>query len=278
MARHVAPDLGRAADAIRAKGARLGEPLKVLSETTSTNDEAKAGARDGAPHGALWVAESQSGGRGRQGRTWVSPPGENLLFSVLLRIPCILPRVPGLSLACGLAVRDAVAHALGIPPAADTRRVLVKWPNDVVVASPDGKGFRKVAGILVESALSGSKLDYLVVGIGVNVHTRTFEGDLANSATSISLECSSTPDRAEILADILSRLDQDIEHVAQRGLGLVHARLSAHDALRDRSVESEDGSITGIGAGIDMEGRLLVRRDDGVVAKIVSGEMRLRRA
>ena len=270
----VAPDLEDVASVISSRGGRLGKPIHLLAQTGSTNDDAKAGARDGAPHGAVWLAETQSRGRGRQGRSWVSPPGENLLFSVLVRISCLPARVPSLSLVCGLAVRDAVARAIG-----DDSRVLLKWPNDVVIRAPapnPSVPFRKVSGILVESALSSTKVEYIIIGIGVNVHTREFPGELDAIATSIVRETSRAPDRAELLANILASLDHDIEHVAHRGLGIVHARLSKHDALAGREVESDDGSISGVASGIDMDGRLLVRRSDGTITKVASGEMRVR--
>lgn len=271
--RRVAPDLRRARDVIAERGGRLGAPLSIEDETTSTNDDAKHGAKSGAPHGAVWLAESQRAGRGRQGRAWVSPRGENLLFSVLLRVTCAPVRVPPLSLACGLAVRDAVAKAVG---EAGADRVLVKWPNDVVVRRDDGTTLRKLAGILIESSVSGTKVDHVVVGIGVNVHTRDFPEELASIATSIALEAKAAAlDRAEILADILSGLDRDVEHVAHRGLGLVHARLTKADALRDREVESDDGALRGVAAGIDAEGRLLVRTSSGTITPVTAGEIRL---
>lgn len=257
------PDLAGVAELIAARGCRLGRPLHRLAETGSTNDDAKAGAREGAPHGAVWIAERQRSGRGRQGRVWLSAAGESLLFSVLLRIACPPLRVPLLSLACGLAVRDAIARVVS------NRAVKVKWPNDVLIDD------RKVAGILVESALAGGKVDYVVVGIGVNVHTREFPDELRALATSVANAAPSPPDRGELLADILARLDHEVEHVAHRGLGLLHGRLSTHDALRGRAVMSEDGTVSGTAAGIDVDGRLLVARHDGSIVKVSSGEMRL---
>ena len=278
-------DLANVDAVVASRGGRLGSPIHVLSETGSTNDDAKAGAREGAPHGAVWIAETQSRGRGRQGRTWVSPSGENLLFSVLLRIACAPARVPPLSLVCGLAVRDAVARAIG-----DDDRVLVKWPNDVVVREASRVGgeavgaYRKIAGILVESALTGARIEHVIVGIGVNVHTRDFPEDVRAIATSIALEREasqavrlSSPDRAELLADILDALDRDLEPVAHRGLAHVQARLSAHDALRGCAVESDDAAIAGVADGIDPDGRLIVRRADGTTIRVASGEVRLRR-
>jgi BirA family biotin operon repressor/biotin-[acetyl-CoA-carboxylase] ligase len=261
------PDLARAAELIAARGGELGRPLHILAETTSTNDEAKRAAKEGAPHGATWVAEAQTAGRGRQGRTWVSPRGENLLFSVLARVACTPARLPPLALVAGLAARDAIARAA---PEADVR---IKWPNDVVV----GPSRRKVAGVLVEAAISGGKVDAIVVGIGINVHTRDFPEDIASRASSVALIASRPPDRAEILADAIAALDRDLALAAARGLGLLHARLTAADALRGARVRSESGAgfDEGIAEGIDVDGRLLVRRDDGVLTRWAAGEVHL---
>ncbi len=256
-------DLARAEDAIRARHIALGAPLQVLAQTTSTNDEAKAAARLGAPHGATWVAESQTGGRGRLGRAWVSPPGESLLFSVLLRVTCPPSRLPPLALVAGLATRDAVAAALG---GAATPQL--KWPNDVVV------GKRKLAGVLVESILSGSRVDAVIVGIGINVRTRAFPAEIAERATSLALLGDLVAlDRAELLADVLAGLDRDVEPAMARGLGLVHARLAAADALAGARVQGEPGE--GVAEGIDTDGRLLVRGDDGIVRRWAAGEVHL---
>lgn len=281
----IAPDLARVAELVAAIGGRIGRPLSVAEETESTNDDAKRGAREGAPHGAVWVADAQTKGRGRQGRAWISPPGENLMFSVLLRLSCPLERAPPIALAAGLAVRDAVARALrGGPPArpedADDG-VLVKWPNDVLVRGPSGRA-RKIAGVLVESALSGGRVEHVVVGVGVNVHTRELPPEIAEIATSLALErqargaAGDAPDRAAILADVLSSLDHDVEHVAHKGLGLLHGRLTRHDALAGAPVEVDGADVRGIACGVDPDGRLLVRRDDGVVVRVSSGEIKVR--
>ena len=258
----VAPDLLRAPSLVAERSPTLGLPLHLLASTPSTSDEAKRGAREGAPHGATWVAEEQTAGRGRQGRTWTSPPGENLLFSVLLRVVCPPSRLPPVAIAAGLAVRDAVASAA--PDAAPR----IKWPNDVLV------GDRKIAGILVEAITAGSRVEALVVGVGLNVHTRDFPPEIAARATSMALVSPAVPDRAELLADILGRLDHDAHVVLARGLGLLRARIEAADALRGRRVRSDDAA-EGVASGIDDEGRLLVRRDDGVTERWSAGEAHL---
>lgn len=261
--RGIAPDLAHAPELLAERGGQLGRRVHLLATTTSTNDEAKRGARSGAPHGATWIAEAQTAGRGRLGRTWTSPPGESLLFSVLVRLDLAPAKIPRVALVAGLAVRDAVARAA---PAAE---VQIKWPNDVLV------GGRKVAGVLVEAVTSGSRTDAVVVGIGVNVHTRVFAPEIERSATSIALASpASAPDRAVVLADVLSALDRDLHVVGGRGLGLVRARIEAADALAGRPVRSDSGD-EGTACGIDDDGRLLVKREEGTLARWSSGEVHL---
>ena len=273
----VLPDLARAPEAILARGGALGRPLHLLAETQSTSDDAKAAAKAGAEHGSTWVAERQLAGRGRQGRAWFAVPGESLVFSVLLRMRCAPVRLPPLALVAGLAVRDAVARA------APTARVMIKWPNDVVVVNgcpglqPGGREatpFRKVAGVLVEASLKGREVESVVAGVGINVHVRHFPAELAALATSVALVSDRPADRAELLADVLAGLDRDAELVAARGLGPVHAVLAAADALAGREVRSERGE--GTACGIDLEGRLLVRGEDGTVQHWNAGEVHLR--
>jgi BirA family biotin operon repressor/biotin-[acetyl-CoA-carboxylase] ligase len=259
----VGADLARAPDMAAERGGALGRPMRLLASTTSTNDEASRGAREGAPHGATWVAEEQTAGRGRRGRSWIAPAGEGLLASVLLRVSCAPARLPQIALVAGLAVRDAVMRAA---PGVD---VAIKWPNDVVVAG------RKLAGVLVEATTVGKRVDAVIVGVGINVHTRVFPGEIAERATSVALVSSAQPpDRASILADVLAALDRDLHVVVDRGLGLVRGRLEAADALRGHRVRSDAGD-EGIASGIDDEGRLLVRRDDGVLAHWGAGEVNL---
>jgi len=262
LIRRIAADLERAPGLVAERGSVLGVPMHLLASTTSTNDEAKHAAKDGAPSGSTWVAEQQTAGRGRQGRVWVSPRGENLLFSVLVRVTCPPSRLPPIALVAGLAVRDAVALAA---PEAGPR---IKWPNDVLL---DGK---KVAGVLVEAITAGSRVQAVVIGVGINVHTRDFPEDIAERATSIALASRVPPDRAAVLADVLACLDRDLHVVAALGLGLLRARLEAADALRGKRVRNDTGD-EGTAGGIDDDGRLLVRRDDGVVTRWSAGEVHL---
>ncbi len=247
---------------IAERGMSIGRPLELMDEIDSTNDAAKRAAKNGAPHGALFVAESQSRGRGRQGRAWIGARGESILASVVMRVKCDPRSLPPLSLVAGLAARDAIAKA------APNARVMIKWPNDVVVLE------KKLAGVLVEAVLTGSRVDAVIVGVGINVHQRTFPDEIADRASSIALVSSEPPIRARVLADLLRGLDRDIAHVASRGLGLVHARIAAADALQGRRIRTDDGT-SGEALGVDLDGALRVRKDDGTIVHLASGEAHL---
>jgi BirA family biotin operon repressor/biotin-[acetyl-CoA-carboxylase] ligase len=219
---------------------RVGRPRRHLRETTSTNELARTLAVGGAPHGTLVTTGFQSAGRGRQGRTWTAPPGRALLLSLVVREPD-----PLLPLRAGLAVADLAGSA-----------ALVKWPNDVLLAG------RKVAGVLVEAR---PQEGWAVVGIGVNA--------------------AFAPDElpAELNAGTLGRSPGELEATLEELLGHLGARLGesaddslaslrTRDALLDRPVSWQGGS--GVGAGIDEDGRLRVRGPGGEQA-LDAGEVHL---
>jgi BirA family biotin operon repressor/biotin-[acetyl-CoA-carboxylase] ligase len=266
MMRSVLPDLKRAPGLVDERGLVLGRPMHLLPGTTSTNDDAKRGAAEGAAHGSTWVAEAQTAGRGRQGRSWLATPGESILASVLVRARCPPARLPPVALVAGLAVRDAVARA------APQARVAIKWPNDVLVVG--GTDSRKVAGILVEAITLGARVDAVIVGFGINVHSRDFPADIASRATSVALVSGHPPDRAELLADALAALDRDLHVVMERGLGLFRARFESADALRGLEVRNDAGEH-GVASGVDDDGRLLVERKDGTFTRWVAGEVHI---
>jgi BirA family transcriptional regulator, biotin operon repressor / biotin---[acetyl-CoA-carboxylase] ligase len=221
---------------------RLGTPRVHFRLTDSTNARARELAGRGAPHGTVVTAAEQSAGRGRQGRTWTAPPGRALLCSVLIRDP---PRL--LPLAAGVAVAEVSG--------AD---VQIKWPNDVLV---DG---RKIAGILVEARLQER---WAVVGIGLNVAVREtdFPPELRGRAGTLGLE----PGAIEPTLEALLR---GLERWLAAGSGAVLDAVRARDALLGREVQW--GGRTGMGAGIDGDGRLVVRTD-GEEVRLDAGEVHL---
>lgn len=234
----------------------LGTPLIWTAETVSTNDDAMAAARAGAPHGATFVADLQTRGRGRRGHVWTSPPGENLMFSVVLRPRLALARVTALPLVVGLAVRAAAAARVAVP-------VTVKWPNDVLA------GGRKLAGVLVESQLQGRELAAVIVGVGLNVAMRELPDEILDVATSLALCGASDLDRKTLLADVLSNLAQRLATFEREGLAPFHAELTRFDALVGQRVRTE--SAAGIARGIDRDGALLLEDDAGGITRVIAG-------
>jgi BirA family biotin operon repressor/biotin-[acetyl-CoA-carboxylase] ligase len=238
------------------RGISLGAPLTSVFETGSTNDDAFTAARDGALQGALFVADSQTRGRGRRGHTWTSPPSSNLTFSLLLRPRIPAERVALLALVAGLAVRAAVAARV-------TADMAVKWPNDVVV------GRRKVCGILVESRMSGSSVEAVVIGVGLNVHMESLPPEISEIATSLALLGARGESRVALLVAILAELSARLGRFVSLGLAPLVDELRAHDALLGESIAVS--GVRGKGAGIDEDGSLLIRDAAGVVHKVNSG-------
>jgi BirA family biotin operon repressor/biotin-[acetyl-CoA-carboxylase] ligase len=222
---------------------RLGRPRLHLRSTGSTNERARVLAGAGAPHGTLVTTAHQTAGRGRQGRTWVAPPGRALLCSLVVRPPDEL-----LTLRGGLAVAELAGAG-----------ARVKWPNDVLV---DG---RKVAGVLAEGR---PQEGWAVLGIGVNVavDVRALPEALRARAGTLGR----TPAAVEpALVELLAALDRWLAAPSR----LVTEELARRDALAGRGVRWADG--TGVGAGIDAGGRLLVRGDDGSLTALEAGEVHL---
>lgn len=235
-------------------------PVRVLAETGSTNDDAKALAREGAPHGTLVIADSQTAGRGRSGARWHSPAGENLYLSLVLRPRVAASAVAPFTLVAGLVVAGAVDERTSRP-------ALVKWPNDVHV------GGKKVSGILVEGQVRGDALSSIVVGLGVNVTTSSFPPPLDMTATSLSMLGARDCDRAGLAAAIAVGLIDAAEQFAREGLAPFARELAARDALVGRRVRV--GDVQGSALGIDAEGRLLISTDAGVTTPIAFGHVEL---
>ena len=219
----------------------------------STNQRAKELAARGAPHGTLVTADEQTAGRGRQGRTWVAPPGGSLLMSVVVReldqSAALLP------LAAAVAVCEAAERLAPV-------RCAIKWPNDVWVEG------RKVCGILVEGRPAEG---WAVVGIGLNVRVADFPAELAATATSLSAYAAPGPTVEDALRETLPALDRRLRTPAAELLDAWRER----DALRGRRVRWGGGE--GVAAGIDDTGALVVETSDGSRVNLDAGEVHLKR-
>jgi BirA family biotin operon repressor/biotin-[acetyl-CoA-carboxylase] ligase len=243
---------------------RLGRSYLFLPVCASTSDEVAARASAGAGEGLLIAADQQAKGRGRRGRVWHSPPGENLYFSLLLRpaLPACL--VAPLTLLVGATLAQTLA-ALGFSPR-------LKWPNDVLLDGP--LGLRKVAGTLTETASEGDRIRHVVLGVGVNINPREFPAELAPLATSLRLHRGTEVDRGQVLADFLNRFEPSYDDFLAAGpaAGLIAWR---RFAVLGQSCWVESGSrrIDGVAEALGEDGALLMRSSDGSLISVHAGEV-----
>jgi BirA family biotin operon repressor/biotin-[acetyl-CoA-carboxylase] ligase len=261
---HPVEDLRPEAVGPRLATAWLGRRHVHVVTCGSTNDLAAAEARAGAAEGLLVTTDTQTAGRGRLGRSWHAPADESLAFSLLLRPARPAVEIPPLTLLVGAAVAAAL-RGLGL----DAR---VKWPNDVLVRV-DGRP-RKVAGVLTEAASVGDHIGHVVVGIGINVNGRRFPAELAETATSLELGRGAPVDRVAVLAGVLAAIEAAYEQFRAVGPG---AAVALWDVYADRELRCRarvDGrDVEGVAEGVHPDGALRLRDDDGVVHRIVAGEI-----
>ncbi|MHB8055430.1 MAG: biotin--[acetyl-CoA-carboxylase] ligase [Candidatus Aminicenantales bacterium] len=229
----------------------------------STNRLAKERARDGAPEGTVIVAGGQTEGRGTRGRRWFSPPGAGLYVSVILR-PEMDVSLSLLPLAAGLAAREAVERATGVP-------VKVRWPNDIVW---EGK---KIGGVLCESGLSGFQLKYAIVGLGLNLDQKEsdFPEELQASAGSVLQAAGAPAEREMLLGAFLEELERAIAPLIEHRVSdvvdkfLRHAEAGLGDAIL---LQTADGSVSGFFEGLDADGAIRISTPGGQ-RRLVSAEI-----
>lgn len=248
--------------------------LRHLPRCGSTNDEAARWARQGAPHGAAVLADAQDRGRGRLGHAWHSPPGGNLYLSVVLR-PALRPaQAPLLTLCAGVAAAEVLAAH--VAERAGTGAIVgLKWPNDLLLRASQGDPFRKVGGILSEMVCAGEGIDFVVVGIGVNLDPSAFPAELSGQAISLAAVTGDPPAAAALAGDVVARVLRWTEVYAAEGAAPVRARFAAL-AVRPRvgeavAVRTGAGVIAGLAAGLSEDGALLVRDPAGVTHRVLAG-------
>ena len=250
------------ADQIHTKWA--GKTVHFARETDSTNLWIKRLAKEGAPEGTLALAEFQSAGRGRLGRSWEVPEGTSVMMSILLR-PKFEPQyAPTLTLVMGMAVAKAVKK-LGFD-------VSIKWPNDVVVSH------KKICGILTEMGVRDGKIDYAVIGVGINVNIREFPEEMADKATSLYLESGREFDRSQIPGLVMEAFEEYYEKFAATcdlsGLKEEYESILANYNQPVRVLAKEP--YEGVARGITDGGELLVEKTDGMIVAVSAGEVSVR--
>ena len=250
------------ADQIHTKWA--GKTVHFAREIDSTNLWIKRLAKEGAPEGTLALAEFQSAGRGRLGRSWEVPEGTSVMMSILLR-PKFEPQyAPMLTLVMGMAVAKAVKK-LGFD-------VSIKWPNDVVVSH------KKICGILTEMGVRDGKIDYAVIGVGINVNIREFPEEMADKATSLYLESGREFDRSQIPGLVMEAFEKYYEKFAATcdlsGLKEEYESILANYNQPVRVLAKEP--YEGVARGITDGGELLVEKTDGTIVAVSAGEVSVR--
>jgi BirA family biotin operon repressor/biotin-[acetyl-CoA-carboxylase] ligase len=243
---------------------RLAHRFHYFEKIGSTNTHARALAEAGAREGEIVIAEAQTEGRGRLGRRWESPPFTNLYFSVILRPGLPARHAPQITLAAAVALADAAGAFLPSPPA-------IKWPNDILV---DGK---KLAGILTEAACSSGRVEYVVLGIGLNVNYRleTMPETLRQRATSLAGLTGKNLSRESVLARLIHDLDRCYGDLEEAGFKALRQRWEERFGWRGRRVRVDlgDDAIFGTALSIDRDGALILQDDDGRRRTIVAGDV-----
>ena len=264
-------DTGLSVDAIRRDltGVGIAQSVHVYGSIDSTTTRLARLARAGAPDGTVVIADAQTAARGRDGAPWFSPPGLNLYLSVLFRRPLAIKDVPGFAFTASLALADTVEE-LGLHP-------VIRWPNDILV---DGK---KVAGTLVECAVRGDVVDYVILGVGVNLNVTRAElhaalGPAGRFATSLGAFLREPIDRNAFAAAFLRSLDEWTTIYDARGASTVLAAWRDRDILGGRrvNVHEADGLVyQGRVLGVQAEGPLVVQDTRGWRHEVTTGEVRL---
>jgi BirA family biotin operon repressor/biotin-[acetyl-CoA-carboxylase] ligase len=246
----------------------VGRDIRVFEQTSSTNDVVEKLARDGVKEGMVVFAESQTRGRGRLGRRWLSPPRKGLWFSVLLR-PDLQPQAATqLTVAAATALLRAIRDQAGITPE-------IKWPNDILI-----KG-RKVAGVLTELSAELDHIKHLTLGVGVdvNLNASEFPAELRKTATSLKIESGRPIHRADLAAAILRELDRDYERIRSRRFDEVADEWEAHCTTLGRRVTIQVGDrvLQGEAEALDDDGALLLRTQHGHLERIIGGDVSLQK-
>ena len=253
----------------------LGRPLLFYERLGSTNDLAKGRARAGAAEGLVVLADEQTTGRGRQGRVWAAPPGSSLLMSLLLRPAWLSPADTfALTMLAGAALCEAVEQATLLPAA-------LKWPNDLLLPAQPGAppATHKAAGILCECELAGDQIEWVVVGIGVNINwapAGEVDGrDLAQVATSLAAAVGQPIGRGTVLRSLLARLDTRYTALRQGRREELYAAWRGRLATLGQAtaVRLPRGELRGVAVDVEPTGALLLRDGHGAMHTILAGDV-----
>ncbi len=234
--------------------------IHYYDSIVSTNDLAYELAEKGEPEGTIVIAETQTRGKGRMGRKWVSPKGEGIYMSLILRPDVETDEMPTITLIAGMAIIKAIKKVALL----DSK---MKWPNDVFI---NGK---KVSGILTEIKAQPDRVDFLVLGIGINVNASSRK--LPPEATSLKIECDHRVSRTELIKSVFEELESDYLRFRKEGFTSLRKECKHFSSVLGKRVKVEEHHrlIKGTAVDIDEKGALIVRADNGVLQRVFSGDV-----
>ncbi|MFC1862414.1 biotin--[acetyl-CoA-carboxylase] ligase [Thermodesulfobacteriota bacterium] len=238
------------------------EEIVYFKETDSTNARARELASKGASEGTIVIAENQTQGRGRKGRSWFSPAEQGIYISLVLR-PLIAPNeAPKMTLLTGVAVAETLLSLTDL-------EINIKWPNDILISG------KKVAGILTEISTEMDAIEYVIVGLGLNVNTVSFPDDIKEKATSLFIEAGRHFSRSKLIGNYLKWHEKYYDELKIIGFSPVMKRWKALSNIAGKLVRVEmiDRDITGKVLGIDEDGALIVEDNDGISQRIFAGDV-----
>ena len=240
--------------------------IVFLEETGSTNEEARKLAFAGYPHGTLVVADSQTGGKGRRGRSWHTPKGSSIAMSLILKPELGAEYASMLTLVQAMAVARAIEENCGL-------KAQIKWPNDILINE------KKVCGILTEMNMEGTKISSIIIGTGINVNQESLPEDISDIATSLKKESGKTQSRENLIKSICMFFEEYFKlFMESKDLSGILEEYNLRLISSGRMVKVLDpkGEFVGQALGINAEGELLVKKESGEVVTVYAGEVSVR--
>ena len=244
----------------------IGREVICHDSVDSTNLEIKRLGFMGASHGCMVVADMQTAGIGRRGRSWSTSPGEMISMSILLRPNIDTSQASMITLVMAVSVAEALEAVCSVKTA-------IKWPNDILISG------RKICGILTEMTLVEKKIDQIVMGVGINVNNSEFPDEIKMTATSLLNETGQSFSRDEIIASIAERFENNYDDFLTRGnLSGILEPYQSRLVNRNEKVRvlEPSGEFQGISSGINEKGELLVTKEDGELINVYAGEVSVR--
>lgn len=246
----------------------LGKEIFIYREVSSTNSIAQIMARSGAPEGTLVMSRSQASGRGRMKRQWACPPGKGILISMVLRPEISMQFVPQLTLLCGVVVAETIRKVTGCSAG-------IKWPNDIVIRG------KKVCGILAQSSFSRNGLEYVIIGVGINVNLDTDQlpPDCQETSTSLRLELGQIVSRVKVLKQFIISWEEHYGGFLKGGHSYLRTKWVENNVTLGRNVtlNREKYPMSGMAVDISERGGLIVTLSDGSTEEFLAEDLSLGR-